>query len=209
MGVFGAFFGCRGDGGFNGCCSGTRSGVVGFNVAMLLRLVREKVRPAWSDGGREREKVRPARSKHPKIGVFALAGRTFSRKSRWRGRAGRTFSRKIRRRGRAGRTFSRKIRRRGRAGRVFSRQSALLPGLVGDVAHEAGCGGGFAALEAGWRRVVPLMTPFPPFGDGPAEPPPGGLTYAGTRECRYAVKPRRQTITPGHSSPAGLSTRRR
>ena len=151
MGVFGAFFGCRGDGGFNGCCSGTRSGVGGFNVAMLSRLVREKVRPAWSDGGREREKVRPARSKHPKIGVFALAGRTFSRK--------------IRRRGRAGRTFSRKIRRRGRAGRVFSRQSALLPGLVGDVAHEAGCGGGFAALEAGWRRVVPLMTPFPPFGD--------------------------------------------
>ena len=91
MGCFGAVFGCRGDGGFNGCCSGTRSGVVGFNVAMLLRLVREKVRPAWSDGGREREKVRPARLKHPKIGVFALAGRTFSRKCRWRGRAGRVF----------------------------------------------------------------------------------------------------------------------
>ena len=126
MDVFRAFFGCRGDGGFNGCCSGTRSGVVGFKVAMLLRLVREKVRPAWSDGGREREKVRPARSKHPKIGVFTLAGRTFSRKCRWR----------------------------GRAGRVFSRQSALRPGLVGDVVHEAGCGGGFAALEAGWRRVA-------------------------------------------------------
>ena len=65
MGCFGAVFGCRGDGGFNGCCSGTRSGVVGFKVAMLSRLVREKVRPAWPDGGREREKVRPARSKHP------------------------------------------------------------------------------------------------------------------------------------------------
>ena len=36
----------------------------------------------------------------------------------------------------------------------FSRQSALRPGLVGDVEHEAGCGGGFAALEAGWRRVA-------------------------------------------------------
>ena len=102
------------------------SGVVGFNVAMLSRLVREKVRPAWSDGGCEREKVRPARSKHPKIGVFTFAGRVFSRKSRWR----------------------------GRTGRVFSRQSALCPGLVGDVAHEAGCGGGFAALEAGWLRLV-------------------------------------------------------
>ena len=112
MGVFGAVFGCRGDGGFNGCCSGTRSGVVGFKVATLSRLVREK--------------VPPARSKHPKIGVFTLAGRTFSRKCQWR----------------------------GCAGRVFSRQSALRPGLVGDVAHEAGCGGGFAALEAGWRRVA-------------------------------------------------------
>ena len=37
---------------------------------------------------------------------------------------------------------------------IFSRQSALRPGLVGDVAHEACCGGGFAALEAGWRRVA-------------------------------------------------------
>ena len=36
----------------------------------------------------------------------------------------------------------------------FLRQSALRTGLVGDVAHEAGCGGGFAALEAGWRRVA-------------------------------------------------------
>ena len=37
---------------------------------------------------------------------------------------------------------------------TLSRQSALCTGLVGDVAHEAGCGGGFAALEAGWLRVV-------------------------------------------------------
>ena len=55
--------------------------------------MREKVLPAWTDGGREREKVRPVRSQWLKIGVF------------WR------------------------------AGRVFSRQSALHPGLVGDVVH--------------------------------------------------------------------------
>ena len=97
----------RGDTGFSAPWLGASSGVGGFNVAMLLRLVREKVRPAWSDGGREREKVRPARSKHPKIGVFALAGRTFSRKSRWRGCAGRTFS----------------------------RQAVLRPALGGDAAH--------------------------------------------------------------------------
>ena len=145
MGVFGAVFGRRGDAGFSVPLLGVSSGVGGFNVATLLRLVREKVRPARSDGGREREKVRPARSKHPKIGVFTLAGRTFSRKCRWRGRAGRVFSRKC--------------RWRGRAGRVFSRQSALSPGLVGDVAHEAGCGGGFAALEALPRRVTGVSHP--------------------------------------------------
>ena len=35
-------------------------------------------------------------------------------------------------------------------------------------------------LAACRRRVVPLMTPFPPFDDDPAEPPPGGLTCAVT-----------------------------
>ena len=63
MGVLGAFFGCRGDAGFKAPLLGASSGVVGFNVATLSRLVREK--------------VRPARSKHPKMGVFTLAGRVF------------------------------------------------------------------------------------------------------------------------------------
>ena len=53
-------FGCRGDGGFNGCCLGAsigdggftlvgssgRRGVIGFNVATLQQPVCEKVRPA-------------------------------------------------------------------------------------------------------------------------------------------------------------------
>ena len=93
MGVFGAVFGCSGDVGFSGPLLGVSSGVGGFNVAMLSRHVREKVLPAWSDGGRERDKVRPARSKWPKFGVFALAGRSFSRKRGWRPAAGRVFSR--------------------------------------------------------------------------------------------------------------------
>ena len=65
MGVFGAVF--------------ERSGDVGFTVATWLCPVREKVRPARSDGGSEREKVRPAHEKWPKIGVFWCAGRVFSR----------------------------------------------------------------------------------------------------------------------------------
>ena len=60
MGVLGVFFGCRGDGGFNGRCLGAsigdggftlvcrsgRRGVIGFNVATSQQPVREKVRPA-------------------------------------------------------------------------------------------------------------------------------------------------------------------
>ena len=49
MGVFGAVSGRRGDAGFKGPLLGARSGVVGFNVATLSRLVREKVRPVWPD----------------------------------------------------------------------------------------------------------------------------------------------------------------
>ena len=60
-----AVFGCSGDVGFSGALLGVSSGVVGFNVATLSHLVREK--------------VRPARSKQPKIGVFTFAGRVFSR----------------------------------------------------------------------------------------------------------------------------------
>ena len=62
MGVFVAFFGCRGDAGFkapllgvsrgdagfSGPLLGASSGVGGFNVAMLSRLVREKVLPGSS-----------------------------------------------------------------------------------------------------------------------------------------------------------------
>ena len=49
MGGFGAVFGRRGDAGFKVPLLGVSSGVVGFNVATLSRLVREKVRPAWPD----------------------------------------------------------------------------------------------------------------------------------------------------------------
>ena len=46
MGVFGAVFGRRGDGGFSGPLLGVSGGVVGFNVAVFLRAVREICRPA-------------------------------------------------------------------------------------------------------------------------------------------------------------------
>ena len=46
MGVFGVFFGCRGDAGFIGPLLWVCSGVVGFNVAMFLSPVRDVIRPA-------------------------------------------------------------------------------------------------------------------------------------------------------------------
>ena len=46
MGIFGAVFGRRGDAGFIGPLLWVCSGVVGFHVAMLSRLVRELSRPA-------------------------------------------------------------------------------------------------------------------------------------------------------------------
>ena len=140
MGVFGAVFGRRGDAGFSGPLLGLSRGDAGFNVALLSRLVREKVRPAWPDGGREREKVRPARSKHPKIGVLWRAGRVFSRKLVWRGFGGRTYSRRSRWSGRAGRVFSRKLVWRGFGGRTYSRRSRWR-----------GCAGRVFSRKRGWR----------------------------------------------------------
>ena len=51
MSVFGAVFGRKGDGGFSGPVLGASSGVVGFNVAMFLRPVRDICRPARPDVG--------------------------------------------------------------------------------------------------------------------------------------------------------------
>ena len=51
--------------------------------------------PGGAVSSRKCEKVRPVRSKWPQFGVFALAGRVFSRRCRWRGCAGRASSRQL------------------------------------------------------------------------------------------------------------------
>ena len=77
MGVFGAFFGCRGDVGFKGPLLGVSGGVVGFNVATLSRLVREKVRPAWSDVGVSAKKFALRAQNTPKSAFLRLLGELF------------------------------------------------------------------------------------------------------------------------------------
>ena len=59
MGVFGAVFGRRGDAGFSGALLWVCSGVVGFNVAMFLRPVRDTFRPARPDVGASAKKFAP------------------------------------------------------------------------------------------------------------------------------------------------------
>ena len=77
MGVFGAIFGRRGDAGFKGPLLGVSSGVVGFNVAMLSRLVRERVLPAWPDVGVSAKKFALRAHNGPKLAFSGVLGEFF------------------------------------------------------------------------------------------------------------------------------------
>ena len=74
MGVFGAVVGCSGDAGFSCPFLGARSGDAGFNVAMLSRLVREKVRPAWPGVGASAKKFALHAQNTPKSAFLRLLG---------------------------------------------------------------------------------------------------------------------------------------
>ena len=172
MGVLGAFFGCSGDGGFNGCCSWACSGdggfmlacisgcrgVIGFNVATSQLPVREKVRPACS--------------KWPKMSVLWRAGRTFSRVSTRGPVAGRTFSRVIPRGPAVGRTCSRVKWGRGCTGPILS--AYRHRDQASQVTRRPTCRKwwGFCTtrspLAACHRRVGPSCSANPPIGCGEA-----------------------------------------
>ena len=77
MGFFGAVFGRRGDAGFRGPLLGASSGVVGFNVATLSRLVHEKVRPAWPDVCVSAKKFALHAQNTPKSAFLRLLGELF------------------------------------------------------------------------------------------------------------------------------------
>ena len=170
------------------CISGRR-GDGGFTVATWLGPVREKVRPARSDGGREREKVRPARSdggrerekvrpacsKWPEIGVLWRAGRSFSRL------------------GMRGPLLGELFRGNAAEGAVLGEFFAPI-GPEPRSCRQRGARGwlrwGFCSIRS-WlaacrRRVVPLMTPFPPFGGGPVAP-----SAASARAPSRRTSPRR------------------
>ena len=75
MGVFGALFGCRGDDSFSGPLSWVCSGVVGFNVAMFPRPVRDIVRPVRPDVGASAKKFAQRHCSH-RVGAKKFAQHT-------------------------------------------------------------------------------------------------------------------------------------
>jgi len=95
MGVFVVFFGCSGVVGFNGCCSGVRSGdwgfmltcisgrraVIGFKVTMSQRPVREKVRPACPVVGLSATKFALRTKNGPKMVFSGVLGEFFREKT--------------------------------------------------------------------------------------------------------------------------------
>ena len=77
MVVFGAIFGRRGDAGFKGPLLGASRGVVGFNVATLSHLVREKVRPAALCHRESAKKFALRAHNGPKLAFFGVLGEYF------------------------------------------------------------------------------------------------------------------------------------
>ena len=91
IGRFGAFFGGRDDAGFSSPLLGVSSGVVGFNVVMLSRLVREIVRPAWPGEGASAKKFALRTKNGPKLAFFRLLGELFRGNAAGRGVLGELF----------------------------------------------------------------------------------------------------------------------
>ncbi len=77
MGVFGAVCRCSGDAGFIGPLLGVSGGVVGFNVAMFLRPVRDIVRPARPDVGASAKKFARRAHNGPKLAFDGALGEFF------------------------------------------------------------------------------------------------------------------------------------
>ena len=93
MGVFGAFSGRRGDAGFKAPLLGASSGVVGFNVATLLHLVRETVRPAWPGVGASVKKFALRAQNGSKLAFCGVLGEFFRGNAAGGAVAGRVLSR--------------------------------------------------------------------------------------------------------------------
>ena len=126
------------------CISGCR-GVVGFNVATSQLPVREKVRPARSDGGASAKKFALRTKNGPQSAFYGVLGEFFRENTAGGVALGELF--------------------RGLVGERVCR--ANLVAHTGTVARyhrgcgalHAGNGGGFALHEALWPRVARVSEP--------------------------------------------------
>ena len=157
MGVFGAFSGCRGDAGFTGPLLGASSGVVGFNVATLSRLVREKVRPAWPDVCVSAKKFALHAQNTPKSAFLRLLGEFFRGNTAGGASLGEFFRGNV-----AG----------GAVLGEFFRGSAAGGGVLGELCR----GMGLAAEPFYWRPADAQLNPIGGMVGRPPRPPPSGLT---------------------------------
>ena len=129
--LFRVLWACKGAGGFIGQLREACRGVVGFKVAMWLRHVREKVRPARPDVRASAKKFALRTHNGPKLAFSGVLGEFF------RGRA-------------AG----------GAVLGEFFRANRPCAGLGCSAVHfRLAADGGFAALGPGSRRVVGVSHP--------------------------------------------------
>ena len=77
MGVLGAFFGCRGDGGFNGCCSGASIGDGGFTVPPQCILRAKKFALRGLVVGVSAKKFAQRTKNGPKMAFSGVLGEVF------------------------------------------------------------------------------------------------------------------------------------
>ena len=150
-----------------------RSGVVGFKVATLLRLVREKVRPAWPDVCVSAKKFALHAQNTLKSAFLRLLGEFFAEVP-VEGRCWANFFAEMRLEGRCWANFFVEMRLKGLCWASFFAPIGPAPRSCRRRGARGWLRWGFCSIRS-WlaacrRRVVPLMTPFPPFGDGPAAP---------------------------------------
>ena len=184
MGVFGAVFGRRGVVGFSVPLLGASSGVGGFNVAMLLRLVREKFALRGLMVGVS-AKSSPCTLETPQNRRFYACWANFFAEMPLEGLCWVNFFVEVPVEGSCWASFFAPIGPAPRSCRRRGARGWLRWGFCSIRSWLAACR----------RRVVPLMTPFPPFGDGPAAPSAASARAPSRRTSPRRARRRSSTTT--------------
>ena len=179
--LFGAVFGRRGDAGFSGSFLGPSRGVVGFNLAMFLRPVREKVRPARPGAGASAKKFAQRAQNTPNRAISGEQGESCTGNGPAQLERGEFCPAHVVRRGLPGEFYTGSGPTRSLVGECYLTSAHPRLQLSISLHPRAPWPGqprppyrwqwGFGSirrwLSACRRRVAPLMVQFPPIGGGP------------------------------------------